>query len=65
MINYASDEQLRAVAQSCIHFNSGGGSFSVTSAKAENISCNVCRNWNGERCVINVFDDVLMSLDQT
>ncbi len=65
MINFASDEQLRAVAQSCIHFNSGGKIQSISSTQAENISCNICKNWDGERCVIDVFDNVLTSLDQT
>ena len=63
-MNYASDTQLVAVAQSCDHFDSGGAVQSKTSFTAENVSCNMCKNWDGKRCVINVFDNVLTSLDQ-
>lgn len=64
MTNYASEDQLTAVAQSCSHFNSGGMINSRLNAAAEGISCRICRNWNGQRCVINVFDNVLTSMDQ-
>ncbi|MGE5329628.1 MAG: hypothetical protein ACM3KR_09005 [Deltaproteobacteria bacterium] len=65
-MNYASDDQLTAVAQSCRYFDSKIKSFtSTTSSTAENISCNSCTNWDGTKCNINVFDDVLTSLDQT
>jgi len=65
-MNYASEDQLTAVAQSCSHFDSRVKSFtSITSASAESISCNSCTHWNGTKCTINVFDDVLTSLDQT
>lgn len=64
MSNYASDDQLTAVAQSCDHFNSGGLINSKFNAAAESISCNMCRNWNGTKCIINVFDNVLTSMDQ-
>ncbi|MGE4282530.1 MAG: hypothetical protein AB7G87_02295 [Clostridia bacterium] len=65
MMNHASEAQLMAVAQLCDHFNSGGAVNSKVSAAAENVSCEMCNNWNGERCVINVFDNVLTSMDQT
>ncbi len=65
MSNNSNQAQLKAVAQSCSHFDSGGTISSVVSVDAENISCNICQNWNGERCTINVYDSVLTSLDQT
>ncbi len=65
MSNNSSQAQLKAVAQSCSHFDSGGTISSVVSAASENISCNICRNWNGQRCTIDVYDSVLTSLDQT
>ncbi|WHH58905.1 hypothetical protein [Petroclostridium sp. X23] len=65
MNNHASESQLVAVAQSCHHFNSGGTVNSKFSTAAENVSCRMCKNWNGERCVINVFDSVLTGMDQT
>jgi len=64
MMNYADENQLIAVAQSCNHFNSGGTVHSKMSYAAENVSCRMCTNWDGERCIINVFDTVLASLDQ-
>lgn len=64
MMNNASETQLVAVAQSCDHFNSGGQVNSELTTKAENVSCRMCRNWDGKRCSINVFDAVLTSLDQ-
>ena len=64
-MNRASEQQLMAVAQSCRHFNSGGTINSVVSTTAENVSCHICKNWDGRKCVIDVFDTVLNSLDQT
>ncbi len=64
-MNYASEDQLTAVAQSCPHFNSGGLVNSRYSSAAENISCRNCLNWDGVKCKINAFDNVLTSLDQT
>lgn len=64
MANYASEDQLTAVAQSCTHFNPTGIINSTMSMSAENVSCRLCKNWDGTKCVINVFDSVLTSLDQ-
>lgn len=64
MTNYASNDQIMAVAQSCKFFNSGGFINSRVNATAENISCELCRNWDGVNCKIGVFDNVLTSLDQ-
>ena len=61
----ASEQQLMAVAQSCRHFDSEGIVNSMTSTTAENVSCHMCKNWDGRKCVIAVFDTVLTSLDQT
>lgn len=64
MKNYANEDQLVAVAQSCDHFNSGGLVNNKLSTTAERVSCRMCKNWDGEKCVIDVFDPVLTSLDQ-
>ncbi|MDK2798609.1 MAG: hypothetical protein PWP27_533 [Clostridiales bacterium] len=64
-MNHASKNQLTAVAQACDHFDSSGVINSKVSTEAENISCRMCKNWDGEKCIINVFDNVLTSLDQT
>lgn len=64
-MNYASTDQLIAVAQACKFFDNGGSKLCKYSTKGEEISCELCKHWDGERCVINVFDNVLTSLDQT
>jgi hypothetical protein len=65
MTNYASEDQMLAVAQSCRHFNSGGMINSRLNTAAEGISCRLCKNWDGKHCMIDVFDNVLTSMDQT
>ncbi|MEZ0535707.1 hypothetical protein ACAG39_00470 [Caldicellulosiruptoraceae bacterium PP1] len=55
----ASKEQMRAVAKLCPEFNSGGY------AHRGNPSCEVCVHWDGKKCTINYFDNVLTSMDQT
>lgn len=64
MAYYESDDQMTAVAQSCRYFNSGGMINSRFYNAVEGISCRACKNWNGAKCVKNVFDNVLTSLDQ-
>lgn len=65
-MNFASDGQLTAVGQSCRDFKPINQRYvtSTMSTAAEDISCEVCQHWDGERCRINVFDKVLTSLDQ-
>lgn len=58
-MNFASKEQMRAVAGSCKHFNKTRNLSSDRDA-----SCGVCKNWDGNKCQIGVFDRVLTSLDQ-
>ena len=66
-MNFASDDQLTAVGQSCRDYESQSRNFisSIASTTAENISCKSCEHWNGAICTIDVFDKVLTSLDQT
>lgn len=63
-MNSASNDQLIAVAQSCSYFD-GGVKTSSFSTYDEEISCEVCHHWDGQRCTIDVFDNVLTSMDQT
>lgn len=58
-MNYASEDQLVAVANACRHFRN------VSSDDEFEISCEDCKNWSGEYCTADVFDTVLTSLDQT
>lgn len=66
-MNFGSEDQLTAVAQSCRDFESNTRGYigSVMSSAAEQISCSVCDHWDGAKCQIDVFDKVLTSLDQT
>lgn len=63
-MNYASDDQLTAVAQSCEYFDNGGLKASEVSTYGEEVSCELCRHWDGDECDIDVFDEVLTNLDQ-
>lgn len=56
-------EQLMAVAANC-------SNYSPKSKEASYINfggatCELCSHWDGERCMINVYDKVLAGLDQT
>jgi len=64
-MNYASDEQLMAVGQACSFFVNRDSSSNEFNENDYDISCEACRHWIEERCKINVFDDVLTSIDQT
>ncbi|SEF52610.1 hypothetical protein SAMN05660865_00446 [Caloramator fervidus] len=58
----ASKEQLKAVARSCSYYKTEGMyNLSVYPER----SCENCVNWDGQRCKINAFDNVLTGLDQT
>lgn len=59
-MNYGSVEQQRAVAGNCKHFNNK--SIDITDRE---VMCGICKNWDGAKCKIGVFDKVLTSLDQT
>lgn len=65
MMNHASETQLMAVAQNCSYFDSVISLRGFTSGPMQNYSCRNCKNWNGERCVINMFDKVIVDIDQT
>lgn len=60
-MNYASEEQLIAVAENCRDYTN----LSNMQNYDEEISCQSCSNWKNDICVIDVFDNVLTSLDQT
>ncbi|TDT60954.1 hypothetical protein [Fonticella tunisiensis] len=61
--NYASREQLKLVGTSCHDYDPRE---SLTSGAMVNLgrSCETCNHWTGARCDIDVFDKVLMGLDQ-
>lgn len=60
-MNYANEHQLIAVANACDYLDIEG----PINIGSQEISCRICRNWDGKQCVIGVFDNVLTSLDQT
>lgn len=57
-----SQEQLKLVGMSCSHYHNN--SSSMLSGPSFPRSCENCINWTGERCKIDVFDEVLTGLDQ-
>ena len=59
-MNSGSSNQMRSVAGSCKHFNNKG-----INVQPSDISCGICKNWDGVKCSIGAFDKVLTSLDQT
>jgi len=63
MIGYDSDEHLPAVAQRCKFLSIGRNPGGRMEAASEGISCNICNNWDGRKCIRNVFDTVLSNLD--
>ena len=68
LVNYASEDQLRGVAQVCGYFDPRkikGLTASVQRMDVNNVTCANCNHWDGEKCVIDVFDKVLASIDQT
>jgi hypothetical protein len=59
----ATREQLMAVGSHCADYTTSMENFDQS--ETANISCENCLNWNGKECRIDVYDDVLSSLDQT
>lgn len=67
----SSREQLRAVGEMCPDFTldkslyKSGTAMSVESVGEK--SCEICQHWDVAKqlCTIEVFDDVLTSIDQT
>jgi hypothetical protein len=58
----ASVDQLKLVGLSCDYYDGEG---TTSSLGGTGISCETCKNWDGRKCRINVFDSVLEGLDQT
>lgn len=58
----ATREQLMAVALNCTRYTTDRKSFA--GSEIANISCESCSNWEGKECRIDVYDQVLSSLDQ-
>ena len=59
--------QLHAVVK-CVGLPSGRDNASwmpSTSNSEEYVSCETCIHWEDNRCNIDLFDEVLTSLDQT
>lgn len=64
MIDYASEDQISAVAQACRYFNTGGSAARRHNGAIDNISCRNCINWSGSQCARRVFDSVFTNLEQ-
>lgn len=59
-----SNEQLMIVAVNCPEYAPINEGFSLTIGSEYGASCENCHHWKDNRCQIDVFDDVLTSIDQ-
>lgn len=64
-MNSASRDQMNAVASYCEFYESADKRAAKMAKNDQLMSCELCKNWDYNRCVINVFDNVLTSIDQT
>jgi len=62
-----SKMQLRSVGEMCPGYVQARNiSWSLASENIEkDVSCETCIHWKNNKCSINLFDQVLSSLDQT
>ena len=60
-----NSEQMMHVANSCSGYESKGGNFESNIGTCSSKSCANCKNLEDQKCVKNLFDTVLTSLDQT
>jgi len=58
-------EQMMHVANSCNGYSGIREGFSDSIGSDESKSCTNCRHLINDKCLKNLFDDVLTSLDQT
>ena len=63
MMDYENDDRINDVAYSCRQFRSKGLGSGSPGVASEGISCSVCKNWNGQKCVTSAYDSVIRSLD--
>ncbi len=62
MANYTSQEQLQAVGKNCSQFRSAGIAATMSTG-SQDVSCSICRNWDGQKCRINAYDNVAANLE--
>lgn len=61
----SSRDQLMMVAVNCSGYEPLESNV-INTIGADNCrSCDNCHNWQNQQCVVNMFDKVLTSLDQT
>lgn len=59
-----SKEQLMIVAVNCPKYDGINPGFSATIGSKYGASCENCHHWQKDRCQVDIFDDVLTSIDQ-
>jgi hypothetical protein len=59
-----SKEQLMLVATNCPGYDPINEGFSATIGGKYGESCENCYNWEDNKCQVDLFDDVLTSVDQ-
>lgn len=61
----SSKMQLDTVGKMCPEYNAKEEDSAIFQYTNFDISCNTCIHWKKGRCEIDLFDEVLSSLDQT
>ena len=59
-----SKEQLMMVATNCSEYDPIVEGFSASVGGQYSISCESCHHWGNNKCQIDIYDDVLSSIDQ-
>lgn len=61
----SSKDQLMMVAINCPGYEATNNNFTNSIGANNCKSCDNCNNWQNHKCIINLFDEVLTSIDQT
>jgi hypothetical protein len=65
MIFMANDQEMRHVGSACPGYEPDDFGFQSSTGEAYYKSCTNCRNLRNGKCVKNLYDSVLASLDQS
>lgn len=64
MMNYENEDNVLTAAQSCKYLRTGSNGRGGMSSAGEGVSCRICSNWNGDRCLIGASDSILTRMEQ-
>ncbi len=63
MPNTVTQQKLSMVGSNCSQFTPISMMQATMSAREHTVSCSICRNWTGEKCTVNAFDNVLANIE--